>query len=503
MSRLQDCFVGSLAPQGAEDILCTKKPGSYLVRQSDLDPGLLLLSYVVGKDVKHVIVPEFRGSPEVTSKSILKRKLEDTSEEVLKLLNSFGCKFPVLSESEAQPSSFKVKTRPEEGALDRCSVCTFEGPEIKKVKKHKDSHRVGYCPSCDSYFLQKNLAYHIRKCSKVESHKCDHDENCDYSSPHKWLVERHVRMVHCKPHPCQHQECGKSFTSPEQLQSHMKTHQPEEKCTECDLSFKNKRAKYRHMKKVHVNPTITISTGFMMLAGQSLSDKYKQRGGKLHYCGKCSYKTSNKSHLQSHQRIHLTSAKKIRPDRYKCVTTCTYQSKWRYEVKDHMKTCRKYLLTTDHYRPKGMVTNERVCLLASKIDVSNKKMKLIMKEMADCVGKELMDYNLRDALTESLNSTAEFYYSKQIKFTNTKGEERTTSFVCMKDLKAMIEEIMRRRGVTRVLVVLALDGGQDKLVATLVVFDLNNLNELTDTGFSVGGRKQIFLVACAANVPEN
>ena len=158
MSRLQDCFVGSLAPQGAEDILCTKKPGSYLVRQSDLDPGLLLLSYVVGNDVKHVIVPELRGSP-VNSKSILQRQLEDTSEEVLKLLNSFGCKFPVKSESKVQPSSFKVKTRPEEGALDRCSVCTFEGPEIKKVKKHKDSHRVGYCPSCDSYFLQKSLAF--------------------------------------------------------------------------------------------------------------------------------------------------------------------------------------------------------------------------------------------------------------------------------------------------------------------------------------------------------
>ena len=110
-----------------------------------------------------------------------------------------------------------------------------------------------------------------------------------------------------------------------------------------------------------------------------------------------------------------------------------------------MKTCRKYLLTTDHYRPKGMVTNERVCLLASKIDISNKKMTLIMKEMADCVGKELMDFNLREALSESLNSTAEFYYSKQIKFTNTKGEERTTSFVCMKDLKAMIEEIMTER----------------------------------------------------------
>ena len=133
---------------------------------------------------------------------------------------------------------------------------------------------------------------------------------------------------------------------------------------------------------------------------------------------------------------------------------------------------------------------------------------MIMKEVEDCVGSELMDYNLRGALSQNLNSTSEFYYSKEIKFIkytkeNKEGEERTTSFVCLKDLKAMIEEIMKRRGVTRVLVVISMDGGQDKLLATLAVFDLDTLDELTDTGFSVGGRKQIFLVACAANVPEN
>ena len=34
------------------------------------------------------------------------------------------------------------------------------------------------------------------------------------------------------------------------------------------------------------------------------------------------------------------------------------------------------------------------------------------------VGRELKDYNLRDALSQNLNSTTEFYYSKQIKFTD-------------------------------------------------------------------------------------
>ena len=51
-------------------------------------------------------------------------------------------------------------------------------------------------------------------------------------------------------------------------------------------------------------------------------------------------------------------------------------------------------------------------------DISNRKIKYIMKEMPDIVSRELMDYNLRDALSQNLNSTPEFYYSKQIKFTD-------------------------------------------------------------------------------------
>ena len=46
---------------------------------------------------------------------------------------------------------------------------TFKIQEIiKKAKKQQDSYQVGYCSSFDSYFLQKSLAYHIRKLDRWE-----------------------------------------------------------------------------------------------------------------------------------------------------------------------------------------------------------------------------------------------------------------------------------------------------------------------------------------------
>ena len=79
---LRACFVGSLSPKWAENILIKRNRGSYLVRQSDLDPDQLLLSYVSEKGIKHVIVPEFEDSIYFSKLNKLKNKLDDESVDV-------------------------------------------------------------------------------------------------------------------------------------------------------------------------------------------------------------------------------------------------------------------------------------------------------------------------------------------------------------------------------------------------------------------------------------
>ena len=77
---LKACFVGTVGPQGAENILIKCKAGSYLSRQSNYDPDLLLLSYVandIKPCLKHVIVPEFHASKSVQ----IKRKKQQVVKE--------------------------------------------------------------------------------------------------------------------------------------------------------------------------------------------------------------------------------------------------------------------------------------------------------------------------------------------------------------------------------------------------------------------------------------
>ena len=145
---------------------------------------------------------------------------------------------------------------------------------------------------------------------------------------------------------------------------------------------------------------------FKLDDGMSLMKRYRQRGRRIHQCGKCTYKTPFKGNLQKHSRIHLN--KKNRPDFYSCVTTCkkkngdVYSHRHLYRVKKHMKACRWFRLTQPSI-PKGMIEKEKVCLLASKLDVWNNKMNKIIKELGNWLGRDLLDYNISGALRENIN----------------------------------------------------------------------------------------------------
>ena len=166
-----------------------------------------------------------------------------------------------------------------------------------------------------------------------------------------------------------------------------------------------------------------------------------------------------------------------------------------------MKSCRFYKLILSSI-PKNMFMADSVCFLASKVDLSNNKMITILKWVSEMVGQDLMDYNLPKELSKNLNSCKRWYFSKQLEFTDKKGNKRTTSFVCMESLADVVDEIIKRRNIVNALAAVSMDSGKGKEVAALAVFDLDSQDPLTDCGLSAGGRRAMYLVAAAQEVPE-
>ena len=99
---LKSCFYSVISPAWAEDIIKEQNPHSYLVRQCDRDPSLLILSFSTKRgEPKHVVIPDF-GS-DGFSRRLIKDRLEDTNQEVEKLLASYDCQNPVIPDIPATP----------------------------------------------------------------------------------------------------------------------------------------------------------------------------------------------------------------------------------------------------------------------------------------------------------------------------------------------------------------------------------------------------------------
>ena len=497
---LKSCFFGDLSPSSAEDILIKQMSKSFLVRQCDRDPSKLIL--VVKRDGKitHIIVPDF--GTEGFSRRLIKNRLEDTTDEVDKLLASFDCQHPVIPDIPFIPVPQSKKRSTElTGGAGRCSICPLVG-DPRKIALHPANHYVKLCQNCGKYVMSKTFSYHSKKCT-YDREKILSCDKCDYSSFHKGDLAKHERAVHSQPFACDLEECDKKFGTKKQLEKHMEKHEKRKKkekkkkkyvnnsnhvCKICGEVFGSPSSKYRHVNKVHINPTVKSSAGVFKLSGVSLEVQYRQRGRKYKFCDKCSFKTLYKSHLQTHIRSH---SKLKRPTYFTGISTCkrkngkVYYHRVKAKVKAHMKSCRFYKLTLSSV-PKSMLMADSVCFLASKVDISNNKMNTILKWVSEQVGQELMDYNLPKALSKNLNSCKQWYYSKQLEFTDKKGNKRTTSFVCMESLADVVDEIIKRRNIVNAMAAVSMDGGKDKEVAALAVFDLDNPDPLTDCGLSAG-----------------
>ena len=109
------------------------------------------------------------------------------------------------------------------------------------------------------------------------------------------------------------------------------------------------------------------------------------------------------------------------------------------------------------------------------MEFQKKNLMKVIGKLTRVIGKESLEFGLRDDLSDNMNSLKEFYTSSKLEYTNSKGKQKTTAFARVKDINAVIQEIIRGRGIKKPLVCLGFDSGQGKLVVTMAIYDRDEL----------------------------
>ena len=107
--------------------------------------------------------------------------------------------------------------------------------------------------------------------------------------------------------------------------------------------------------------------------------------------------------------------------------------------------------------------------------LNNTQAKAIIKKMKEFMDGDQFEGNIPQALTDHLHTWEDLYSSKVMRFIDKDGEEFDTVIAKIDDINDVVQKIIKINGYTRAIVVTGADGGQNKIITTTSVFDLDNL----------------------------
>ncbi len=108
------------------------------------------------------------------------------------------------------------------------------------------------CDICSARLASRGSLYNHRKThTERESHVCT-EPDCDFESPYKSSLQRHVRSVHEEERDFSCTQCRSRFTTKAHLQTHqttVHTKMPQFICANCWKMFTDKANWHAHMRR--------------------------------------------------------------------------------------------------------------------------------------------------------------------------------------------------------------------------------------------------------------
>ena len=367
-----------------------------------------------------------------------------------------------------------------------CGECkkTFRHQGFLQVHMKAYHDKTSYtCEECYEEILgNKAFLNHKRKHQGSRKKKLSHSE--------KPLPQKTKESSICD-------KCGKSFSRKEHLVRHKLVHQKDNErfsCNVCDTKFNRTDSLDTHMKSFHV--TKVRPAGLIKAAIFEKENTLREKGNFV--CEKCKKSFNSKFNLKRHNRRKHKSRWTVMRKVRKMIADAEYarELKKKWNIDDSEAVGETYVETIMEEIP----------------NMSNRQILKTLTILRKTLPRKNFKTNLRKVIQTRTNLLEEFFTTDEASVKDAKGKSIKMPVTRAKDLNTLIMLACEKRGLEedQVKVVFGIDGGQNKLIATMAIVpnteksgeERREESEYRNRSKSTGC-KRCLVVARVDNVPEN
>ena len=217
-----------------------------------------------------------------------------------------------------------------------------------------------------------------------------------------------------------------------------------------------------------------------MTAGHAPAQESTPRRGRPYhlFCPSCNFKTNSKKRLKNH--IKLVHTHKRAPPLHFCKfckdsknpEVPPFVTKYKKALEYHIKNS-----CLGKARVPTVLNPEELWDVISQVGLSNATAEKFLTALAKKLGYRFFPRYLKRVLSKSLNTFRQQLTCELLQFQDKTGElAEPTTLVYTEDLKRVIDKTIECRGIVKPFINIGIDGGKDKVIVVLQIFDLEDLS---------------------------
>ena len=543
----EERLTGDLGNEGQEKI------GRFLLRSSGGDD---IISYVTKADVKHIIIPKrkshnllkhhanlttlrmkvdflvnlpnmrfvYRVSPEdfpatdvIDNRVRIENKchvcdIECADEKAIKNhLNSHQISYcntchDIYPLNSALDHKMRCSLSP---VIHYCAQCSFETRYKRALKEHvetfhgPESHA---CHICDKVFSSLDKYENHRSSVHGFSFKCKH---CDKEYETRQGRNKHIRTHHnaraqaipvTSPVSSVPASTSESSTFPASRSSPSPASQscpsPASRSCPSPASPSSSVSESSLASVAGGHPASSHDAGSNCppptanIESSDKEDTLNDNCGapqRMFMCHACNFKSKSQKKIRFHYKEKHSD--KRSSTEFTCVF-CDFSSSYGSSLKRHMKRDCKFTPGKQKRLTEAMLWEA-----VSDVAISNNTAYSFLTSLSNQMGFKFYPKYLRTVLKNSLNCFRSYLKVETLRFKESDGEQSAedTTFVYVENLKKMIEDVLRGRGITNPHLNIGVDGGGKKLIIVLQIYDMDKDGTDKEKYKSLGCRRTIVI----------